>query len=152
MRFRSPPLTLFQKQCQSPVFPNDLVIRVQPDEGTSWRLNGKVPGGQMNIKSVALDFSYKETFRVTPPDAYERLIQDAMLGDQTLFIRSDEVEAAWSVIDPIQKAWQESSSKPEPYEPGKWGPKSALELIENDGRRWFDGTGGDVEPIVACHL
>ena len=105
VRFRSPPLTLFQKQCESPVYPNDLIIRVQPDEGISWRLNGKVPGGQMNIKPVALDFLYKTTFHVEPPEAYERLIFDAMIGDQTLFIRGDEAEAAWAVIDPIEKGW-----------------------------------------------
>ncbi|HEY8667747.1 MAG TPA: glucose-6-phosphate dehydrogenase, partial [Tepidisphaeraceae bacterium] len=99
VRFRSPPLTLFQKQCESPVYPNDLVIRVQPEEGISWRMNGKVPGGQMNIKPVALDFLYKTTFHVEPPEAYERLIYDAMTGDQTLFIRGDEAEAAWAVID-----------------------------------------------------
>src|SRR5688572_11821397 len=94
VRFRSPPLTLFQKQCESPVYPNDLIIRVQPAEGISWRLNGKVPGGQLNIKSVALDFLYETAFNVEPPEAYERLIFDAMMGDQTLFIRADETEAA----------------------------------------------------------
>ena len=92
-------LALFQKQCLSPVYPNDLIIRVQPEEGISWRLNGKVPGGAMNIKSVALDFLYKTAFNVEPPEAYERLIFDAMTGDQTLFIRGDEVEAAWAVIE-----------------------------------------------------
>ena len=152
VRFRSPPLTLFQKQCQTPVFPNDLVIRVQPEEGMSWRLNGKVPGGQMNIKSVALDMSYKETFQVEPPDAYERLIQDALLGDQTLFIRGDEVEAAWAVIDPIEEAWSAATEAPEPYAPGTWGPQRAQALIEDDGRRWFNVDGDGSGPIIACHL
>ena len=152
VRFRSPPLTLFQKQCQTPVFPNDLVIRVQPEEGMSWRLNGKVPGGQMNIKSVALDMSYKETFQVEPPDAYERLIQDALLGDQTLFIRADEVEAAWAVIDPIEAAWSATPAAAEPYAPGTWGPQRAQALIEDDGRRWFNADGDGSGPIIACHL
>ena len=151
VRFRSPPLALFQKQCESPVYPNDLIIRVQPQEGISWRLNGKVPGVQMNIRSVALDFSYKDTFRVEPPDAYERLIQDAILGDQTLFIRADEAEAAWSVIDPIESAWENSTAKPEPYTPGTWGPQKAMELIEVDGRRWHHSTE-EAEPIIACPL
>ena len=152
VRFRSPPLTLFQKQCESPVFPNDLVIRVQPDEGVSWRLNGKVPGGQMNIQPVALDFFYHTTFHVEPPEAYERLILDAMLGDQTLFIRGDEAEAAWAVIDPIEQGWVESKQPPQEYVPGTWGPKRSMELIELDGRRWLHTGDGEGEPIVACSL
>jgi glucose-6-phosphate 1-dehydrogenase len=154
VRFRSPPLTLFQKQCDSPVYPNDLIIKVQPQEGVSWRLNGKVPGGSMNIKSVALDFDYEKTFEKESPEAYERLIYDAMAGDQTLFIRGDEAEAAWQVIDPIEKGWAESKNKPEPYEPGTWGPKKAMDLIELDGRRWLQAADGEerAEPIIACAL
>jgi glucose-6-phosphate 1-dehydrogenase len=152
VRFRSPPLTLFQKQCDSPVYPNDLVIRVQPDEGMSLRLNGKVPGGQMNIKSVALDFLYSATFEREAPEAYERLIYDAMVGDQTLFIRGDEAEAAWGVIDPIEKGWAESANPPQEYAPGSWGPKKAMQLIELDGRRWLHASDGEVEPIIACAL
>lgn len=152
VRFRSPPLTLFQKQCASPVYPNDLIIRVQPEEGISWRLNGKVPGGAMHIKSVALDFLYKTTFHVEPPEAYERLIFDAMLGDQTLFIRGDEAEAAWAVIDPIEKAWAAARTTPQGYAPGSWGPKKAMDLIELDGRRWLHALNGDEEPVVACAL
>ncbi|MCC6240771.1 MAG: glucose-6-phosphate dehydrogenase, partial [Phycisphaerales bacterium] len=150
VRFRSPPLTLFQKQCEAPVYPNDLVIRVQPDEGISLRLNGKVPGGAMNIKSVALDFFYKTTFQKEPPEAYERLIFDSMIGDQTLFIRGDEAEAAWAVIDPIEEGWKNSKALPAQYEPGSWGPKSASDLIEQDGRRWL--RNGNTEPIIACSL
>ncbi|HZZ43298.1 MAG TPA: glucose-6-phosphate dehydrogenase [Tepidisphaeraceae bacterium] len=151
VRFRSPPQTLFQKQCESPVYPNDLIIRVQPDEGISWRLNGKVPGGSLNIKPVALDFLYKTTFNIEPPEAYERLIFDAMLGDQSLFIRSDEAEAAWAVIDPIEQGWRQSKKAPEPYPPGSWGPKSAQNLIELDGRRWLH-SNDEQEPIIACSL
>jgi glucose-6-phosphate 1-dehydrogenase len=151
VRFRSPPLTLFQKQCDSPVYPNDLVMRIQPEEGISWRLNGKVPGGQMNIKSVALDFLYKSAFNVEPPEAYERLINDAITGDQTLFIRADEAEAAWAVIDPIEKAWADSKTPPEQYAPATWGPKRAMHLIELDGRRWMHSNGAP-EPIIACSL
>jgi glucose-6-phosphate 1-dehydrogenase len=152
VRFRSPPLTLFQKQCDSPVYANDLVIRIQPEEGVSWRLNGKVPGGQMNIKPVALDFLYKTAFHKEPPHAYERLIFDAMVGDQTLFIRGDEVEAAWSVIDPIHEGWRQSKHPPHDYAPGTWGPRKANDLIELDGRRWLHTRNGDVEPIIACSL
>lgn len=152
VRFRSPPLTLFQKQCESAVYPNDLIIRVQPEEGIEWRINGKVPGGTMNIKPVNLDFFYKTTFNVEPPEAYERLIYDAMLGDQTLFIRGDEVEAAWAVIDPIQEGWRKSKQSPRTYVPGSWGPKEATQLIELDGRRWLHSGDGEPEPIIACSL
>ncbi len=151
VRFRSPPLTLFQKQCESPVYPNDLVIRVQPDEGMSLRLNGKVPGGQLSIQSVALDFLYSTTFHREPPEAYERLIYDAINGDQTLFIRADEAEAAWAVIDPIERAWAGQKQSPFEYAPGSWGPKQAFELIEADGRRWLHSTD-QPEPIIACAL
>jgi glucose-6-phosphate 1-dehydrogenase len=152
VRFRSPPQTLFQKQCESPVYPNDLVIRIAPEEGISWRLNGKVPGGAMNIKPVALDFNYKTAFKVEAPEAYERLIYDAMTGDQTLFIRGDEAEAAWAVIDPIEQGWRESKRAPESYTPGSWGPKRAMDLIEHDGRRWMQSKDGESEPIIACSL
>lgn len=152
VRFKSPPLTLFQKQCESPVFPNDLIIRVQPEEGLSWRFNGKVPGGHMNIKPVAMDMEYKTTFNVEPPEAYERLIYDATTGDQALFIRGDEAEAAWAVIDPIEQGWAASSSPPQEYAPGTWGPQKAIDLIEKDGRRWMYSGGAEEEPIIACAL
>ncbi len=151
VRFRAPPLTLFQKQCETEVYPNDLIIRIQPEEGISWRFNGKVPGGQMSIKPVALDFLYKTTFHVEPPEAYERLIHDAMLGDQTLFIRGDEAEAAWAVIDPIEKGWAMSKNPPQEYAPGTWGPKKAFDLIEHDGRRWVHSKD-EAEPVIACAL
>ena len=125
---------------------------MQPDEGISLRLNGKVPGGEMNIKSVALDFLYKTAFNVEPPEAYERLIHDSITGDQTLFIRGDEAEAAWEVIDPIEQAWAASKTPPQEYAPGSWGPKKAMDLIEIDGRRWFQTEDGEAQPIIACSL
>ena len=152
VRFRSPPLTLFQKQCETPVFPNELIVRVQPEEGISWRFNGKVPGGHMNIKPVAMDMSYKTTFNVEPPEAYERLIADAIAGDQTLFIRGDEAEAAWAVVDPIEKGWAASKTPPQEYAPGSWGPQRANDLIENDGRQWLNSDNDTKEPVVACAL
>jgi len=111
-----------------------------------------VPGGQMNIQPVALDFFYKTAFHVEPPEAYERLIFDAMMGDQTLFIRGDEAEAAWAVIDPIEQGWAESKELPQPYAPGTWGPKKASELIDLDGRRWLHSADGEAEPILACSI
>ena len=152
IRFRSPPMTLFQTQCQTPVYPNDLIVRVSPDQGIRLRLNGKVPGGSMNIKPVAMDFLYSETFKTEAPEAYERLIADAVAGDQTLFIRGDEAEAAWAVIDPIVEAWEKSDTKPETYKPGTWGPDAADQLIRADGHAWMNGDGGEDEPIIACPL
>ncbi len=152
VRFRSPPLTLFQKQVHSPVYPNDLIIRVAPEEGISIRLNGKVPGGAMNIRSVAMDFFYKNTFKTEAPEAYERLIYDCTIGEAGLFIRGDEAEAAWQVIDPIEKHWAASDKRPEPYAPGTWGPRGAQRLIEADGRQWVVSTDSDTQPILACAL
>jgi glucose-6-phosphate 1-dehydrogenase len=106
----------------------------------------------MNIKPVALDFLYRTTFNVEPPEAYERLIIDAMNGDQTLFIRGDEAEAAWSVIDPIEQGWAASGTAPLEYAPGQWGPAKAADLIEADGRRWMHCGDGQPEPILACSL
>ena len=150
VRFRSPPLTLFQKQCETPVMPNDLVIRVQPEEGITWRFNAKVPGGHMNIQPVHMDMQYKDTFKVEAPEAYERLIADAIAGDQTLFIRGDEAEAAWTVVDPIGRGWASGrAADPQEYRPGTWGPPKAMELIEHDGRKW----AADAAPaatVTAC--
>jgi glucose-6-phosphate 1-dehydrogenase len=151
VRFRSPPLALFQVQCESPVYPNDLIIRVQPEEGISWRFNGKVPGGAMNIKPVAMSMAYSTTFHAEPPEAYERLIFDAISGDQTLFIRGDETEAAWAVVDPIVQYWETNHVQPEPYTPGTWGPQRAIDLIEHDGRRWLHASD-ESEPVIACSL
>jgi glucose-6-phosphate 1-dehydrogenase len=133
------------------VYPNDLIIRVQPEEGISWRFNGKVPGGSLSIKPVAMDMSYKTTFHVEPPEAYERLIFDAIAGDQTLFIRGDEAEAAWAVVDPIEQGWASGLNPPKPYAPGTWGPKTAADLIELDGRRWLH-SGDETDPVIACSL
>lgn len=151
IRFNAPPLTLFQKQCESPIYPNDLVIKVAPEEGISWRINGKVPGGSMNIKPVALDFAYANAFKTEAPEAYERLIYDALCGDQSLFIRGDEAEAAWSVIDPIENGWKKSKVKPFEYAPGTWGPQKAMDLIELDGRRWTYSQAAEM-PIIACAI
>jgi glucose-6-phosphate 1-dehydrogenase len=147
VRFRSPPQTLFQTSTAT-VYPNDLIIRVQPEEGLSWRLNAKVPGGQLNVKSVALDFLYSKTFNCEAPEAYERLIHDAIIGDQTLFIRADEAEAAWAVLDPFERAWAKNKSEPQQYAPGSWGPHKAMELLERDKRQWMHTS--EVEPIVGC--
>ena len=119
--------------------PNRLVIRLQPDEGIQLRLNIKDPGpGGMRIVSAPLDMSFAEGLgrSIRMPDAYERLLMDVVRGDQTLFMRGDEVEAAWAWIDPLVNAWAESETPLQPYDPGSAGPDDALGLMHRDGRRW----------------
>ena len=122
-----------------PITPNRLVIRLQPDEGVMLWLMIKDPGpGGMRLSYVPLDMSFADTFEVRNPDAYERLIMDVVRGSQTLFMRRDEVEAAWEWIDPILDAWGASSEQPKSYTAGTWGPSAAVALIERDGRTWYE--------------
>lgn len=116
---------------------NALVIRIQPDEGISLKINCKVPGPSSPIQPVKMDFRYSSYFGLEPPEAYERLICDAMLGDGTLFARSDEVLASWKLLTPVLEKWQESKPSDFPnYASGSWGPESANQLIERSNRKW----------------
>jgi len=114
---------------------NALVIRVQPDEGVSVQFGAKVPGTQMEVRDVTMDFGYGHAFTENSPEAYERLILDVLLGDPPLFPHSKEVELSWRVLDPILQHW-ESSGRPDPYRPGTWGPDSAHDMMARDGRAW----------------
>lgn len=117
--------------------PNALVIRLQPDEGVKLQLMIKDPGlGGMRLSQVPLDMSFVSAFGIRNPDAYERLLLDVVRGNATLFMRRDEVEAAWTWIDPIRQAWDESREQPKGYTAGTWGPSAAVALIERDGRTW----------------
>ncbi len=113
---------------------NQLVIRVQPDEGVTLKFGSKVPGSMMEVRDVSMDFLYGEAFTEASPEAYERLILDVLLGDSTLFPRNAEVEASWRVIDPLEAFW--ADRPPEKYRAGEWGPKAADEMLERDGRTW----------------
>jgi glucose-6-phosphate 1-dehydrogenase len=113
---------------------NQLVIRVQPDEGVTLKFGSKVPGSMMEVRDVAMDFLYGEAFTESSPEAYERLILDVLLGDSTLFPRNAEVEASWKVIDPLEEFW--ATHPPQLYRAGEWGPKLAEELLYQDGRSW----------------
>ena len=115
-----------------------LVIRIQPDEGISLRMQAKIPGNNLRIEPVKMDFHYGTSFGKASPEAYERLLLDAMSGDATLFARRDEVEQAWSFIDPIEEAWADAKRAPKLdfYPAGSWGPEAADELIARDGRAW----------------
>jgi len=136
--FRKVPHSVFEGEPA----PNRLLIRLQPDEGIRLFLMIKDPGpGGMRLQHVSLDMSFAAAFAVRNPDAYERLILDTVRGNQTLFMRRDEVEAAWAWVDPIIEAWQASSEPPKPYTAGTWGPSSAIALIERDGRSWAEQEG-----------
>jgi glucose-6-phosphate 1-dehydrogenase len=113
---------------------NQLVIRVQPDEGVTLKFGSKVPGSAMEVRDVSMDFLYGEAFTESSPEAYERLILDVMLGDSTLFPRNAEVEASWRVIDPLETFWKDRP--PEKYRAGEWGPKEADDMLARDGRSW----------------
>jgi len=120
---------------------NRLVLRLQPDEGVKLWLTIKHPGpGGLRLRHVPLDMSFVEAFGVSQPDAYERLLLDVVRGNPTLFMRRDEVEAAWQWADPILAAWAESTEPPRPYAAGSWGPSAAVALIERDGHTWNEDT------------
>ncbi|WP_197376885.1 glucose-6-phosphate dehydrogenase [Mycolicibacterium baixiangningiae] len=114
---------------------NALVIRVQPDEGITLRFGSKVPGNQMEVRDVSMDFSYGSAFAEESPEAYERLILDVLLGEPSLFPVNEEVELSWRILDPALDYWA-SHGKPDPYESGDWGPDSAFEMLRRTGREW----------------
>ncbi|MFI0395179.1 glucose-6-phosphate dehydrogenase [Paracoccus sp. p1-h21] len=136
--FKEPPHSIFDEAEQPRA--NELVIRLQPNEGMNLKVMIKEPGpGGMRLVQVPLDMSFAEALGpdgTDMPDAYERLIMDVIRGNQTLFMRGDEVEAAWHWIDPIIRGWEDSSAAPEPYDPGTRGPEESLRLMHRDNRRW----------------
>jgi glucose-6-phosphate 1-dehydrogenase len=113
---------------------NQLVIRVQPDEGVTLKFGSKVPGSVMEVRDVAMDFLYGEQFTEASPEAYERLLLDVLLGDATLFPRNAEVEASWAVIDPLEEFW--ATTPPQSYRAGEWGPRAADDMLAAEGRQW----------------
>jgi glucose-6-phosphate 1-dehydrogenase len=136
IQFRRAPHLLFKHVVSGHFEPNALIIRIQPDEGISLNFNAKIPGQAINIRTVRMDFQYGTSFGKRSPEAYERLLLDALLGDSTLFARGDMVEVAWELAMHILEAWQQPASNFPNYQAGSWGPKEADELIERDGRRW----------------
>jgi glucose-6-phosphate 1-dehydrogenase len=134
--FNTAPLQLFRQMAGDGPTPNLLVLRIQPDEGISLRFGAKVPGTRMDVRPVNMDFRYGATFGQDAPEAYERLLLDAMLGDPTLFTRWDGVELAWELLTPVLESWAQGTSPIQMYEAGSWGPEAARDLIERDGREW----------------
>jgi len=144
VQFHEPPHLMFGgADGHDPLQPNTLVMRVQPNEGISLSFEVKVPGAavamtqHVEVAPVEMDFTYAEAFGETAAPAYETLLLDVMIGEMTLFLRSDEVEAAWKIIDPLLCYWDEHTPKPMPtYAAGSWGPKEADQLIAADGTKW----------------
>ena len=137
IQFKSVPLMLFRKTPVDHLTPNMLVIRIQPDEGISLSFGAKIPGPQVQVGNVDMDFQYSKYFGDAPSTGYETLLHDVMAGDATLFQRSDNVELGWSVVDPILKVWDSLGTHAiHPYPAGSWGPSHADVLLARDGRKW----------------
>ena len=133
--FKKAPHLPFDDTATEELGQNAIVIRVQPDEGVTLRFGAKVPGAQMEVRDVTMDFGYGNAFTESSPEAYERLILDVLLGEPPLFPRHEEVELSWKILDPIE-AWWTAHGTPEQYESGGWGPRSSDEMLARDGRVW----------------
>jgi len=137
VRFTNDPPPLLKQVPPEQRQPNELVIRIQPDEGISLSFSAKAPGAGLNLDTVNMDFSYAKFFGSEPPPAYERVLLDALRGDASLFIRSDVAEASWRAVQPMLESWRSNPIAALPsYEAGSWGPDDADKLISGDGRRW----------------
>jgi glucose-6-phosphate 1-dehydrogenase len=137
IQFKEPPLAMFPMQTMKP---NMLVLYLQPDEGLHVRFEAKAPDTVAETRSVDMEFHYAEAFGPTAiPESYERLLLDTIQGDASLFTRADEVETAWSLIDPILQTWETHQTPPlAVYRPGNWGPPEGYDLLARDGRRWLN--------------
>jgi glucose-6-phosphate 1-dehydrogenase len=139
IQFREPPHMLFADSRYRTPQANRLVIQIQPAEGIQLQFHTKVPDEGMRLRMTDLDFRFRRAFSGDMPDAYQRLLLDAMHGDASLFARSDEVELAWGIVDPIHAAWQSPAAPPlEVYPVAMWGPDSSTQWMQQQGREWFD--------------
>jgi glucose-6-phosphate 1-dehydrogenase len=137
IQFKPAPNILFAAKSQTKLDPNSLTLRLQPNEGITLRFNGKVPGAATELRPVRMRFSYDTEFGAYTPEAYERLLLEAIAGDATLFIRRDEVETAWAIVDAIRCSWTDKPlTNREFYLAGTWGPTAADDLLAADGREW----------------
>ena len=145
IQFQRPPHIMFSLPPSQTLTPNGLAICIQPDEGIHLQVESKVPDQGMTMKSVDLEFHYESAFRGQAiPEAYERLLQDALEGDTRLFIRSDHIEEAWRIVDPLLRVWDGGTAAPlYLYDPGSWGPEAADALLAEDGRAWLRVCGGE---------
>ena len=139
IQFREPPHMLFSSGLRVMQEANRLVIQVQPAEGIQLHLQTKVPDAGMQLRLTDLDFSFRREYSGGIPEAYQRLLLDTLSGDASLFARSDEVELAWGIIDPIIAAWEQTGEPPlDIYEPGLWGPERSTAWMQQQMRQWFD--------------
>ncbi len=138
LQLKEVPDVLFSRLACSAVTPNRITIRVQPNEGVELLMSAKEPGPSVVVSPVKMHFDYREAFGKAIPEAYERLLVNAMLGDAALFARDDEVETAWEIVTPILDAWKKEDKHPDSYEPSSWGSEAADALLRADGRRWWD--------------
>jgi glucose-6-phosphate 1-dehydrogenase len=146
IQFRPVPHQSFPISAARAWQPNRLVIDVQPDEGIALRFQAKVPGSSLHLSPVNMHFSYVDNFKSRSPEAYETLLEDVILGDATLFMRADQVEASWSILSPVMTAWANTPPIEFPdYRAGTWGPESAEVLIAQDGRSWLEPSLKDVQ-------
>lgn len=152
IHFKATPHHLFQTGTAM-LSGNQLVVRIQPDEGILLKFDMKEPGSGFSVKNVNMDFHYKELANTRLPSAYERLLYDVMLGDQTLFSRDDEVETAWKFIDPVLNAWKDNPAiKVYGYAAGTWGPEPSNSLIEGDGLTWRYPCRNLADEEIYCEL
>jgi glucose-6-phosphate 1-dehydrogenase len=145
IQFKQAPLTLFRDTPVDSLTPNDLTLRIQPEEGIFLRFGAKIPGPHMRIGDVEMRFLYSDYFKTAPSNGYETLLYDCMIGDQTLFQRADTIESAWRIIQPVLDQWGADRDSPFPiYPAGSTGPEGADALLKRDGRYWrpLDATPG----------
>ncbi len=139
VQFQAPPNVLYNAKCGMKLDANTITLRLQPNEGISLHFNGKVPGTSTSVRPVRMHFSYDSEFGAYTPEAYERLLLEAIAGDATLFIRRDEVETAWKIVDAIREGWKNQDlTNREFYAAGSWGPIASDELLGKDGHRWHN--------------
>ena len=136
VHFKRVPTSIFKPLLADQLTANVLRFRIQPDEGITMRFEAKHPGPKLCMSTVTMNFGYQDTFKTPPPESYARLFQDAMLGDQTLFTRSDSVQEAWRMIDPIADYWEKGNAPIPTYPAGSWGPAESEALLARDGRAW----------------
>lgn len=136
LNFKQPPHLPFASLDTAALGSNALVMRIQPDEGVTLRFGAKVPGTQMEIREVSMDFGYGGSFTESSPEAYERLLLDVLLGEPPLFPQQEEVELSWRILDPVLDFWEHLDEQPEQYQPGTWGPRSAHDMLARDGFAW----------------
>jgi glucose-6-phosphate 1-dehydrogenase len=138
IQFRRAPIHMFRAAEASPPSSNLLVIQIQPDERIQMRFCAKVPGPEVKVGDVMMDFDYIDAFGSAPQTGYETLLFDCMRGDATLFQRADQIETGWKIVQPIVDVWQTLAPRDFPnYSAGGWGPKAADELLTRDGRKWL---------------